>query len=355
MLVMNKKKNLIKQFFILGCTFFIFSFQCLYSIEIKFLNQWKHNLNIGGEISHCLLDKDHNIILVHRAGISLVNEKTFITFAEWGQGPNQIENVYAICDYQGDLAVFELKNQMKIFKKEGETYHEDYKKWLKLDPGIYLLRDAFYTRNRFFLGGLIYIKREKRNLYGALMMAYNDVTEKTEKNFVFVHYPWPSDHYIIRKHFAVCGDYLLFLPQNEMKVYMISLNNLMLEKTVELNLPSFYVPMPRSFFLFKKYKDENEYRKTIVSWMSSYSAVTRMVVLQNGYLVLQVRTCNPKLKKFALLFYNINNKFSLDNTIYINDLLLAGKNNLLYFFHGGDPMVDEEANEVTIDVYQISQ
>jgi len=351
----NKAKKMKRQFFMLGFILFILSLHPLYSVEIKFLKQWIHNADIVGEISHCLLDKDSNIILVHRPGISLVSENNFVTFADWGQGPDQIENVFAICDYRGDLAVFELKNKIKVFKKEGEIYRGSNKQWLKINPGKYLLRDAFYARNRFFLGGLFPIKKEKKKIYAALMLAYNDATGQEEKNFAFVYYPQPSDHYIIRKHFAVYGDDLFFLSQNEMKLYIISLTDLVLEKTVELKPPKFYIPMPKTFFILKNYKDDTDYWKTIVTWMTSYSAVTRMVVLQNGYLILQIRTCNPKLNKFALLFYNMNNNFALENIIYTNDLLLAGEKDLLYFFNGGDPMVDEEANKVIINVYQILQ
>lgn len=89
--------------------------------------------------------------------------------------------------------------------------------------------------------------------------------------------------------------------------------------------------------------------------MTSYSAVTRIVVLKNRYLILQVRTCNPTKKRFALLFYDINNSFSLENIQYVDDLLLAGRKDLLYFVHGGDPMIDEEANRMIIDVYQLNQ
>jgi hypothetical protein len=344
-----------RRLIILGFILFILSFHSLYPVEMKLLKQWIHNVDVGGEISHCLLDKYSNIILVHRPGISLVNEKKITTFAEWGQGPDQINSVYAICDYQGDLAVFELNNQIKLFKMEGETYHEINKKWLKINPGIYFLRDAFYAQGRFFLGGLFTIKEEREKIYAALMMAYNDLSGQVEEKFGLVYYPKPSDHYIIRKHFAIYGDHLLFLPQNELKVYMISLNNLNLEKTVELKPPGFYIPMPKTFFLLKNYKDDNEYWKTIVTWMSSYSAVTRMVVLQNRYLILQIRTCNSKQKKFALLFYDINNNFFLSNVIYTNDLLLAGEGDkaLLYFFNGGDPMIDEEAGKLIINIYQI--
>jgi len=51
----------------------------------------------------------------------------------------------------------------------------------------------------------------------------------------------------------------------------------------------------------------------------------------------------------------MNNNFALENIIYTNDLLLAGEKDLLYFFNGGDPMVDEEANKVIINFYQILQ
>ncbi|MDW7761696.1 MAG: hypothetical protein SCM96_13810 [Acidobacteriota bacterium] len=45
----------------------------------------------------------------------------------------------------------------------------------------------------------------------------------------------------------------------------------------------------------------------------------------------------------------------MDEVIYLDDLLLAGKNDLLYCIHGGDPMVDENANQLIINVYQLNR
>jgi len=344
-----------KRLFFWGIVVFFLCCHFMYSIEIKLLKQWRHNCDLGGEVSHCLLDNDDNIILVHRPGISLVNEKQFVNFAKWGQGPNEIENVYAICEYMDDLAVFEFLNKLKLFKKSAEGYSGKNRKWLKSNPSSYYLKDAFFVKDRFFLGGLVIISTQKGKLNGALLKVYNDKSGQSEEDLIPVQYPEPSRYNEIRKHFAVDGDHLFFLSQHEMKAYQISLNEIALEKTIEVKIPDFYVPMPKSFFVYKRYEDNLGFVRDIESWLTSYSAVTRMAVLQGGYLVIQVRTCNTNLKKFALLFYNIRNSFSLDKVFYMNDLLLAGRKDLLYCIHNGDPMEDEAANRLTIDVYQLIQ
>lgn len=336
-----------------GSAVFFLCCHFMYSLEIKLLKQWRHDCDLGGEISHCLLDHDDNILLVHRPGISLVNEKQFVNFAQWGQGPNEIDNVYAMCEYQDGLAVFESLNKLKLFKKSAAGYYGGNRKWIKSNPSSYYLKDAFFVKDRFFLGGLVIKSRQKDKLNGALLKVYNDKSGQSEESLIPVQYPEPSRYSEIRKHFAMDGDHFFFLSQHEMKAYQISLNKIALEKTIELEIPEFYVPMPKSFFIYKKYKDDNGLWNDIVNWLTSYSAVTRMTVLQGGYLVIQVRTCNTKLQKFALLIYNIRNDFSLDKVIYMNDFLLAGRKDLLYCIHNGDPMEDEEANRLIVDVYKL--
>lgn len=335
---------------------FFFGFGCLmYPQDLHLLKQWKHKADFGGEIYRSLLDEQDNLILVHRPGISMVNENQFVTFARWGQGPNEINGTYGMCEYHGDLAVFIHKNKIKLFRRNNNRYDYHSQKWLKSDPGSYYLKDAFFADNRFFLGGIIILEKMKSVRKGALLRIYNDKTEKIEGDYCGIQYPEPSCYHEIRKHFAVDGRYVYFLSQHEMKLYAISLDHIASTKTIELKRPDFYVSMPKDFFLVKNYKDDLEFFKDMESWYTSFSAVTRMAVLQGGYLVIQARTCQPHLKKFALLFYNIGNGFSLDKIVYQDGLLLAGKADLLYCVHNGDPMVDEEANQVIIDIFRVVQ
>ncbi|MDD8039474.1 MAG: hypothetical protein PHH18_09505 [Acidobacteriota bacterium] len=335
---------------------FFFGFGCLmYPQDLHLLKQWKHKADFGGEIYRSLLDEQDNLILVHRPGISMVNENQFVTFARWGQGPNEINGTYGMCEYHGDLAVFIHKNKIKLFRRNNNRYDYHSQKWLKSDSGSYYLKDAFFADNRFFLGGIIILEKMKSVRKGALLRIYNDKTEKIEGDYCGIQYPEPSCYHEIRKHFAVDGRYVYFLSQHEMKLYAISLDHIASTKTIELKRPDFYVSMPKDFFLVKNYKDDLEFFKDMESWYTSFSAVTRMAVLQGGYLVIQARACQPHLKKFALLFYNIGNGFSLDKIVYQDGLLLAGKADLLYCVHNGDPMVDEEANQVIIDIFRVVQ
>ncbi|MDD8020791.1 MAG: hypothetical protein PHU81_06370 [Acidobacteriota bacterium] len=344
-----------KWLWIAGVVMLFFSGELLFSQEIRLVKQWHHQADFGGEISHCLLDKDNDLIVVHCPGISMINENKFTTFATWGQGPNEIDSIFAICDANGDLAVFEYYSEVTLFEKDARGYHEKSHKWLKTEPGSFYLRDAFFAQDCFFLAGLVIKERNKDKSIGALIRVYNDKLQKIEKDLITVQYTEPSYFEQIRKHFAVDGQRLYFMSQNELKLYQISLETITLDKNIELKPPDFYVPMPRSFFTYnKKYDNDRSLWSDLVTWYTSYSAATRMAILQGGYLVIQIRTCHPNMKKFALLFYNIRNNFSLDKIISQDDLLLAGKGDLLYCVHNGDPIIDLEANRVVIDLYQVS-
>jgi hypothetical protein len=73
------------------------------------------------------------------------------------------------------------------------------------------------------------------------------------------------------------------------------------------------------------------------------------VLVSGKSLVLQIRTCNDKMKKFALLFYNAET-FKLENTVFTSDLLLGAKDGKFYFAAGGDPGRDHENDELVINI-----
>jgi hypothetical protein len=60
------------------------------------------------------------------------------------------------------------------------------------------------------------------------------------------------------------------------------------------------------------------------------------------------------MKKYALLFYDSHDHFTLDNVLQTDDLLLAAKDDQIYCYQNGDPSIDE-AGEAGIKVYQIGE
>lgn len=171
----------------------------MYPIEIKLARQWKHDVDIAGDISHCVLDTDGDLIFVHRPGISLVNENRYHLLATWGQGPNEIENVYALCQYDDNIAVFEYKNKIKVFSKNDGRYVGKESRYLKSNPRTYFLRDGYYSQNRLLLGGPAIIEIKNKILNGALLKVYNDKTGQTEKSIIPIKYKEPNRYKEFRR------------------------------------------------------------------------------------------------------------------------------------------------------------
>ena len=145
-------------------------------------------------------------------------------------------------------------------------------------------------------------------------------------------------------------DRVYFLSENELKVHVVSLKELKVEKEVVLEIPKFYKKMPDGFYGWKKYEGSDKgFTRDIEYWKTSYSRINK-VIIEGDFLVLQIRTCSENLKKFALLFYNAAN-FKLEKTIYTDDLLLCSRKGKYYFFAGGDPGLDDEADEFKINIY----
>ena len=112
--------------------------------------------------------------------------------------------------------------------------------------------------------------------------------------------------------------------------------------------------MPDNFYVWKKYNNpKDNILNDIESWNMGYSKITNALV-DGKYLIIQIRTCNTDLKKFALLFYNANN-FKLEKTFFTDDFLMGVKNGKLYCFSNGDPGRDDDTDKCVINILEITE
>jgi hypothetical protein len=88
----------------------------------------------------------------------------------------------------------------------------------------------------------------------------------------------------------------------------------------------------------------------VETWATGYSSITEAAV-DGNWLVVQVRTCSTKEKKFALLFYNVENNFKLEKTVFTDDFLLDVKDGKYYCFANGDPGRDDDTDQCIINIY----
>lgn len=337
--------------------FFLFSFLTFqYAQSLKLVQHWKHKQEIYGNIMHSLVDAEGNLFLVVlMQGVFLLNDKECTnSIITHGQGPNEVSNLFAICNYDRNVAIFETKEKIKVFNKNGGKYNLKEVKWIKKDPTGFFMKDALYHDDKFYLAGTEFLKQSPTSADAAFIKIYDLKSKIFLKSLITEQQKMPNRLYEMKPQIMYYNNCVYFLRQNELKLYQISTNTLELTEVIPLAIPGFYKSMPANFYAFRHYKSNSEYLKDLENWMASYSSITKAVITKSGYLIIQIRTCNQKMKKFALLFYNSKDNFKLSNVLQTDDLLLAAKDDQIYCYQNGDPSIDE-AGEVGIKIYQIEK
>ena len=342
-------------FFIL---FGILSTTFNYGIQLEKIDCWKHDQTYWGPISGSFLDFSGDLVLKFNKGPVVFNKNESVPFALFGQGPDEITQLFTICEYREDLALFEDINKVKVFKKTGSTYTWKQTIWLKRDPLPLFLKAALFYKGHLFLAGwnVQGIPTSPDTMNVANLQIFEENSKSPGKNIILETGVKADRQYEIDRFLIPYGDHVLYLKQSEMKIIFVSLKTLDVEKSIDLSIPRFYKPMPKDFYMRKDYKgNHKDYLIDLENWSTSYSAITKAVLYKNDYLILQIRTCSEQQGKFALLLYNLKNSCSLDGVYFINDLLLAERDGKLYCYKNGNPDLDEDAETTEINIYGINE
>jgi len=330
--------------------FILFPF-LLIGHTLNHIATWQHNLELNGPCYYSMLDSRNNLILVmFKIGGVLINQQICDIFLTQGQGPNQVMDMKGMCIYHDNLAVFERSNKVKIFSLENGKYRENNVQWLKGEFFDFLMKDAFYFNQIFYLAG--YDTSSDKNAENNISFL-NLISENegfTQKKVISASFNKENRLYEIRNKMMENNGKIFFLRENALELYVLEKNNTV--KKIILKKPTFYKTMPDDFYVFKQYSDNsNQYMIDLETWSTSYSAITNAVVLPDDLLMVQVRTCNKTSKKFSFLIYDIKKGFDLKDTIFTDDLLLASKNNILYCFANGQPLIDNDSGDLVINIY----
>jgi len=325
--------------------------------EIVLTDKWEHTDEIPGRIQHSVIDKDGCPVgCFFIIGNKLITRDKVVSIAPWGQGPDEVTNTSSIFPYKdGDLAIIESPSRIKIFKKENDTYKFKKSIWLKRGETFHAIHNSLFFDGKFFIAGLEILKTTQAENEVSAIKVYGEEGNSLKNLLVE---KWPAKIFEtrnpsqMRRYILNYKDNIYYLIENELRVSVVSGKNLVDEKKVELKKPDFYKKMPDDFFSRKKPPMAPlELMKAVEHWLVSYSRITKAVV-EKDWLIIQVRTCNPKLKRFALLFYNAGN-FNLEKTFFIDDLLLGSKDGKLYCYGGGDPGLDDDIVKAVIKIYSI--
>jgi len=317
-------------------------------------DQWKHPDKVVYNIWDGKIDKDNELILQYGTGpLGLVSREKFTHFAPTGQAPSELQYCYNYFRYGTDFAFMELPDKIKIFTKKNGTYVWKETKWLKRGPGSIMPLDGLFFDGKLFFSGFHSADPNRKKGDDVYLVRVYDLKGNVLKNLIRKVYRDGNRLSQLIFHLVPYKtDRVFFIPANELKVSVIRAKELDVAREVPLQIPPFYKKMPAHFYFRESYGDrKHDLGRDIEEWEMGYSRITRCRIDQN-YLVIQVRTCSPKMKKFALLFYNAET-FKLENTIFTDDYLLDIADGKYYFFENGEPGRDDEAgDECMINIYK---
>lgn len=214
------------------------------------------------------------------------------------------------------------------------------------------MRNGIFFDDKFFFAGYETVDSKGSEVYFLRVLDANgNLLKQLIKKRVESPIQFQNMKYYIEGYKT---DKVFFLAENELKVVVVSSKSLEIVKEVQLETPNFYKKMPKDFYIFKKYDDPRDnFQLDIENWAVGYSRISNCIV-DNDYLVLQIRTCSDKLKNYAILLYNAGT-FKLESTIFIDDFLLGVKDGKYYFFAKGEPGRDHESEESIINIYTIEK
>lgn len=337
----------------LGCAFFSNAAESL-----KLIEKWRHPGKIFDWMAAGKVDKDGQIVgLFFKTPISLISKEKVTHIIPFGQGPSEMAGCYTFFKYGDDLAFVERSFKIKIFSKKNGAYVWKETIWLKKGPVGHSPKNGVFFDNKIFLTGFTepIQKKIKKENEATLVRVY-DTKGNLLKDLIKTKFIDGCRLYEMIYHIVPYKNgRLFFLPSNRLKVSVISAKSLEVVKEAPLQIPRFYKKMPKHFYFRESYANPKyDFARDLEEWATGYSRVTACEVDKN-YLVVQLRTCSEKMKKFALLFYNAET-FKLENTIYTDDFLLDIKDGKYYFFENGEAGLDEDACEdLNINIYKLEK
>jgi len=323
----------------------------LHGAEVfKRIDRWGHDESFGCDFFSFIDSDNHVVGGFYMSENSIITPEKIVKFAPRGEGPGDIMSGCAAFPYKEDIIFFELNGKAKVFTKKNGTYDWKETRWFKTGKYGHIIKEGIFFDNKFFLTGYEQLDY-KSNEWDASFLKVYDENGQPLKQLIRKTFTKPNRFSEMKYHIAgYKTDRVLFLPENKLNVTIVSTKNLEIIKEVDLEFSGFYKKMPEDFYVFKKYDNPKNFLLDIETWATGYSGITEAAV-DGNWLVVQVRTCSKKEKKFALLFYNIENNFKLEKTVFTNDFLLDVKDGKYYCFANGDPGRDDDTDQCIINIY----
>jgi hypothetical protein len=287
-------------------------------------------------------------IMFFHDGIKIVAPDRVAQLAPVGQGPGDIERWMALAFDGKFLVDVEASGKLKYFEQISSSYVFKKQDWLLMDRDFPAVRGAAFWNGKWYLAGFSNSDPLSTDVKGYFLSLFQG-KKRPAKRFLFKNFGGafrgPS---LLSVHVRRAAEKLWIMLESEPLLYIFSCRDDKVENTVQLPVPEFYRPI-KDYWPFVRdplSKIKVDYEK----WLLSYSRIENIRITDN-HLVVQVRTANQALPKFAMIFYKLSD-YSMDGVYLTGDYFLAERKGRYYFFKDGNPGLDEDANSINILVFE---
>lgn len=332
--------------------FFIFSLGYSQSFNEDFIlvERWNFPEEIvTGYIWDAFVDNEGKLaVMFFRDGVKIISSDKVENLTRIGQGPGEIERWAAMFFSDPYLVIVENSGKLIYFKNNNGSYAYHKTNWLEVNYNFPFVKGAVFTHDKWYLAGFSSEEKQRLDRVRGYFLSVYESGKQTKRLF-FKDFKGAWRVYLLTAHIKLFRDRIWMMLASEPEVLIFDPGEDVLEKKIHLKMPKFYRKI-QGYIPFKRYA-LSKLRLDYEKWELSYSRIENFLINEK-YLVVQIRTVDPKKKKFALIFFD-SRSFVPVKTYFGYDLLLTEKDGHYYFFENGDPGFDEEVTCVSVKKYRL--
>lgn len=318
-------------------------------MEFRVVDTWSNDIKITGRIGGSTILKNGNVAATfYGQGPVEISSRTAEFICRRGQGPDELQDLFAACEHPHGLAFVELPFRIKIFGRDNGDYHCRKSVWLEKSRFYTAVSSVLFIRGKWFLAGYFLENFSRKYVYKKVFVKVYDAKGKYIKGLIRKTDHEPDQRHLMGYYLVAGGGSIYFLEEDRLRVTVIQPESLRIEKAVDLAAPEEYRPMPKDFYVFKRYDDPYAgIGRDMDTWRTGYSRVV-CAAFDRGTLVLQIRVFE-KAARFMVLFFR-EGSFQPAGRVLTNDRLLGVRAGRFYFYANGDPRYEEEADQCRVKV-----
>ena len=221
------------------------TFQCM--------ETWEHNLDISGRVHFSTITPDGKIVgSFFKMGPVMIHSGNAAVLCRHGQGPSELQDLYAFCTHPDGIAFVELPFRIKVFMRKGEKYVWKKTQWLERSQFYTNVSAVLYSSGHWLIGGYFLENFSRKPLYKEVYLKIYDDQGKYVKGLIRKTTRKANQHHLMDYYLVDGGENIFFLAENRLRVTVIHRNKLEIQTTVDLEPPPCYRSMPESYYIFKQ-------------------------------------------------------------------------------------------------------